>query len=132
MFPCDTRLEAFPPYLSRVSSLTRLLFLPGGKGGDFRLMPPLPPVGLGIVGALRVRVSFRSRVLNDHWLVSDVQSFFWTPVAVGEGAFGRVLVTLRLSLSVDAHRLTPPFDPIGFGPTTDHSSCDYPVIFCRF
>jgi len=27
MFPCDTRLEAFPPYLGRVSSLTRLLFL---------------------------------------------------------------------------------------------------------
>ena len=26
-FPCDTRLEAFPPYLSRVSSLTRLLSL---------------------------------------------------------------------------------------------------------
>ena len=25
VFPCDTRLEAFPPYLSRVSSLTRLL-----------------------------------------------------------------------------------------------------------
>ena len=25
-FPCDTRLEAFPPYLSRVSSLARLLF----------------------------------------------------------------------------------------------------------
>ncbi len=31
MFPCDTRLEAFPPYLSRVSSLTRLLFWEGGK-----------------------------------------------------------------------------------------------------
>jgi hypothetical protein len=26
-FPCDTRLEAFPPYLSRVSPLTRLLSL---------------------------------------------------------------------------------------------------------
>ena len=26
MFPCDTRLEAFPPYLGRVSSLTRPLF----------------------------------------------------------------------------------------------------------
>ena len=25
-FPCDTRLEAFPPYLGRVSSLTRPLF----------------------------------------------------------------------------------------------------------
>ena len=26
-FPCDTRLEAFPPYLGRVSSLTRLFSL---------------------------------------------------------------------------------------------------------
>lgn len=26
-FPCDTRLEAFPPYLGRVSPLTRLLSL---------------------------------------------------------------------------------------------------------
>lgn len=39
MFPCDTRLEAFPPYLSRVSSLTRLFFVIGkkyGKSGGYR------------------------------------------------------------------------------------------------